>query len=91
MSDLGVAIVHRDQAGGPIGTGAKTVFVENQKAAFVGSTIAGKPNTGDIIIQSPTNVFVENKKIATVGAVTAKGYSVAKASTTVFAGDSSKK
>ena len=88
MSDHGVAIVHRDQAGGPIGTGAKTVFVENQKAAFVGSTIAGKPNTGDIIVRSPTNVFAENKKIATVGAVTARGFSIVKASTTVFAGES---
>ena len=57
MSDHGVARVNKDQAGGPIGTGAKTVFVEN-------------------------------KKIAVVGAVTAKGYSVAKASTTVFAGES---
>ena len=91
MSDHGVARVDKDQAGGPIGTGAKTVFVNNQKAAFVGSIIAGKPNTGDIIVRSPTNVFVENKKIAVVGAVTAKGYSVAKASTNVFAGDTSKK
>ena len=62
MLDHGVARVNKDQAGGPIGTGAKTVFVENQKAAFVGSTIAGKPNTGDIIVRSPTTVFVENKK-----------------------------
>jgi uncharacterized Zn-binding protein involved in type VI secretion len=91
MSDLGVARVNADQAGGPVSTGAKTVFVENQKAAFVGSIIGGKPNTGDIIVQSPTNVFVENKKIATVGAITARGHAVAKASTTVFAGDSSKK
>jgi len=91
MLDHEVARVNADQAGGPISTGAKTVFVNNQKAAIVSSIIGGKPNTGDIIVRSPTTVFVENQKIAVVGAVTARGYSVAKASPNVFAGDSSEK
>ena len=84
--DRGVARTNLDRAGGPIGTGAKTVFVNDENCAIESSVITGAPNSGDIIVQSPVTVFAENKRVAVQGSITARGYAVGKASTNVFAG-----
>ena len=80
-----------DYAGGLIGTGAMTVFVNGDTAkwhcATEGSVIKGSPNAGDIIKASDVTVFAENKKVAIKGAVTATGKVVGNASKNVFAGN----
>lgn len=83
----GVGRANIDHAGGFIANGAKTVFVQNQHCAIESSIIGGSPNTGDIIVSSPTKkVFAENKRVAVVGSITARGYAIGKASNKVFTG-----
>jgi uncharacterized Zn-binding protein involved in type VI secretion len=88
MASKGVARVDQDKAGGLIGKeGAKTVFTNNKNTAVESSIIVGSPNTGDVIVVSPSaKVFVENKKIAVQGASTAKGFVVQRGSDNVFTG-----
>jgi uncharacterized Zn-binding protein involved in type VI secretion len=89
--DNPVARVNLDKAASRIITGAQTVFTNGDDTqywtAIVGvSIMAGPPNKGDVIVQSPVTVFAENHKVAVQGAITARGRSVERGSPNVFAG-----
>lgn len=81
--------VNIDHAGGLIGAGTTTVFINTKfNVATEGSVIKGPPNNGDIIVSSKVTVYAENKRVAITGAMTAKGIAVGQAPTkNVFAGD----
>lgn len=87
MTYKGVGRVDLDKAGGLIGTGAKTVFTNNKSTAINSSVITGAPNRGDIIISSQTTVYAENENVGIQGSTTARGYSVQRGSSNVFAGN----
>jgi uncharacterized Zn-binding protein involved in type VI secretion len=87
MSNNKVARVNVDidSKGNLIVKGAKSVFIDNQKAAYVGSTLSD----GSVVRTSEVTVFVENKKIAVLGSNTSKGRVIRTANKTVFAGNQS--
>ena len=87
MSNNKVARVNVDvdSRGTLIVKGANSVFVDNQNAAYVGSTL----NDGSLVVTSEVTVFVENKKIAVLGSNTSKGRVIRTANKTVFAGNQS--
>jgi len=87
MTFKGVGRVEVDKAGGIVGTGANTVFTNNKKTTIVSSIITTKPNKGDIIVSAIPTVYAENKVVAIQGSVTARGYTLQRASENVFAGN----
>lgn len=82
-----VARANVDRAGGIIVTGANSVTVNGQPAAFFGSVIGTPPNPGDVIVGKVVpSVTAEGKALCVVGSTTARGRTTSSGSSDVSAG-----
>jgi len=83
MAELGLARADKDNVGGAIITsGSTTVFGNDAKAAFVGSSTA----KGQVISNGSKTVFINDKMAARYTDTSSAGQLITSSSTNIFVG-----